>query len=404
MAKPTTDTFALLTAQPVNSTTKPSRDVFAHQANTGMEISVFIVMVDKPGTPPSTLVSAQPVQSGTDTHASIHAQEEEFWTLSVDNVSAPLVTGMVLHVSSAQIIKSGQALNCHVYVLMETGMDLLVSSVQPIKFGTQPPCNAVVQVDKTGTVFSVLSAHPDKTGTLPLEHADAQSDKTGVELLVFHASVEDNGTLSQETVLVQLEAGMDSHASNVLLDKPGTQQAFHAHAHQVLSGTASTAKHAQVQADTGIINLTIVSAEQETGTEHNVLSAQPTATGMEKPVSLALQVDFGTLWIWSANVQMKLNGMVLLVSRHAQTERFFKTVSVFAQQVNSSKIQNASTNQFVKMEPTGMVKHVSEFHAILVLHSAVDATVAKLQSTPAQPVLIGTVQDVFTLQTSAQPV
>ena len=105
--KPTMDSFALSTAQSVNSTTKLSRDVPAHPAKTGTAPSVSSVSVDKPGTPLLTLVSAHLVQSGTVTHVLTHAQEEEFLTLSADNASAPPVTGMVLHASSAQILKFG---------------------------------------------------------------------------------------------------------------------------------------------------------------------------------------------------------------------------------------------------------------------------------------------------------
>lgn len=100
--------YVLSTAQLANSTMKLSRNVFAQEANTGTETSVFTVMVDKHGTQLLTLVFALQDQSGTDTHASIHVQVEEFWTLSVVNVSAQPVTGTVLLVSFAQILKSGQ--------------------------------------------------------------------------------------------------------------------------------------------------------------------------------------------------------------------------------------------------------------------------------------------------------
>ncbi len=96
--------------------------------------------------------------------------------------------------------------------------------------------------------------------------------------------------------------------------------------------------------------------------------------------------------------------MVSLVSRPAQTERFSKTVSVCAQPVNLNKMENALTTPFVKMEVNGMEKLVSEFHATLVLHSTVAATVVKPQFMPAHLVLIGTDQDAFLSQTSVQPV
>lgn len=179
-------------------------------------------------------------------------------------------------------------------MLKETGTESPVLSVQPIKSGSQLPCNADAQVDKTGTAFHVSLAQLDKTGMLPPDHVDAQSVKTGMETSVFHASVEDNGMPSQENVPVLPETGMASHVFNALLAKPGTHQAFHAPAHPLLSGTASIAELAQVQADSGISNLTIVSAEQETGTEPNVSFAQPIATGMEEPALLAVEEDFGT--------------------------------------------------------------------------------------------------------------
>ncbi len=261
-----------------------------------------------------------------------------------------------------------------------------------------------VQVPKTGTDFNASLALPDKTGTLLPDHADAQPVKTGMEMPVFHVSVEDNGTLFQDNALVQSEAGTDSHAFNAPQAKPGTPLPFHAHAPQELSGTALNAEHAPAQADSGTSNSMIVSAEPETGTEHNVLSAQPTPTGTERPVSPVPEVDFGTHWIWSVNVQMIPNGMVPLVSRHAQTERSFKTVFACAPQDNSNNKENALTIQLVKMEPIGTVNNVSAFHATQVLPSTMDVDAAKPPSSPAPPVLIGTDQDASMLQTSAQPV
>ena len=146
-------------------------------------------------------------------------------------------------------------------------------------------------------VFNVLHAQPDKTGTLPQEPSDAQADKTGVELLASHALVEDNGTLLQSHVFALLEAGMDSLAFNVPLDKPGTPQAIHAHAHQPLFGTVLIAEHAQAQSGIGTINLTIVFAELETGTEPNVSFAQLAQTGTERSVSLVMVEEFGTHWM-----------------------------------------------------------------------------------------------------------
>jgi hypothetical protein len=212
-----------------------------------------------------------------------------------------------------------------------------------------------------------------------------------MEKPALHASVEDNGMPSQDNVSVLLEAGMDSHVFNVPQGKRGTHPVSHALAHQELSGMASTAEFAQAPQDSGIINLTIASAEMETGTELNVSSAQPIAIGTEETAPPALVEEFGTQLIWYVNVQMKLNGMVLDVSRPAPMERSFRTVSVSVHLANLNKIKNVSPNQFAKTEPTGMVNNVSEFHAMPVLHSAVAATAVKSQFTPAQLVLIGMV-------------
>ena len=94
-----------------------------------------------------------------------------------------------------------------------------------------------------------------------------------------------------------METGMASHAFSALPDKPGTPPAIHALAPKTLSGTVLNAEHAQAQADSGTSNLTIVFAELETGTDHNVLSAQPTRTGTEEFVLLVMVEEFGTLWI-----------------------------------------------------------------------------------------------------------
>lgn len=96
MVKISMDSSVLSTAQLDNSTTKQSEDVSALLAKTGMETFVYSVSVVKPGTLPSILVFVQMDQSGTDTHALILAQEEEFWMPSVVNASAQPVTGTVL--------------------------------------------------------------------------------------------------------------------------------------------------------------------------------------------------------------------------------------------------------------------------------------------------------------------
>lgn len=57
-----------------------------------------------------------------DTHALIHAQVAESSTLSVDNVSALLETGMALLVSFAPILKSGRLQDWPAFALTVTGM------------------------------------------------------------------------------------------------------------------------------------------------------------------------------------------------------------------------------------------------------------------------------------------
>ena len=99
---------------------------------------MFTAMVVKHGTQPSTLVFALLAQSGTDTHAMIHAAEEESSIPPAVNVSAQQVTGTEDHVSSVPILKSGQLPSWFAFVLMETGTEKLVSSVQPTKSGIQP--------------------------------------------------------------------------------------------------------------------------------------------------------------------------------------------------------------------------------------------------------------------------
>jgi hypothetical protein len=71
------------------------------------------------------------------TRALIHVQEAESSTLSVDNAFALLVTGMVLLVSFAPILKSGRLQDWHAFALTVIGMVKLALSVQPIKYGSQ---------------------------------------------------------------------------------------------------------------------------------------------------------------------------------------------------------------------------------------------------------------------------
>ena len=148
--------------------------------------------------------------------------------------------------------------------------------------------------------------------------------------------------------------------------------------------------------DSGTSNLTIVSAEPETGTELNVLCAQLTPTGTEEAVLLALEVECGTLWIWSANVLNKPNGTELPVLGLALTAKSFKTVFAFAHLANSSKKENVSTIQNAKMAPLGTVKNVSVFHATQELPSTTSADVVKPQCLLALQAPIGMATDVST--------
>lgn len=76
-------------------------------------------------------------------------------------------------------------------------------------------------------------------------------------------------------------------------------------------------------------------------------------------------------------------------------ERYLKTVSAFAQLVNSKIMENVSTIQFAKMELNGMVNNVLEYHVFQVLHIQVVVVVVKPQYMPALLVPIGMVTDVF---------
>ncbi len=135
---------------------------------------------------------------------------------------------------------------------------------------------------KTGTVSAALLALLAKTGILLPEHVDVQLAKIGMDLLVSHVLAEENGTQFQDNVHALTATGMDSHVFNAPPVKDGTHQLYHAPVLTTLSGTASTAEHAQVQPDSGTSNLMIVSAEPEIGTVLNVSFALPTPTGMEE--------------------------------------------------------------------------------------------------------------------------
>lgn len=236
----------------------------------------------------------------------------------------------------------------------------------------------------------------------PQDHADVHLVQTGMELHVSAVSEEDNGVLKLNNVSAHQETGTDSHAFHVPLDNNGTQLITLVHAQPTLSGTVLTAELAQETTDIGTIKLTIVFAEPETGTEPNVSSAQPTPIGTERPVSLVMEEDYGTHLIWSVNVPMILNGTVSHVLRHVLTVKPSLMVFAFAHKVNSNKMENVSTIQLVKPVFLGMENNVLESHVSVVLHSALDATVVKPQSTLAQQVPIGMVIDVFMSPTSVQ--
>lgn len=115
-----------------------------------------------------------------------------------------------------------------------------------------------------------------------------------MELHASAVSEEDNGILKPDNVFAHQETGTDSHVFLVLQDNNGTQLITHVHAQQTLIGMVLTAEPAQEITDIGTIKSTIVSAELETGMVPNVLFAQLIPTGMERPVSLVMEVDYGT--------------------------------------------------------------------------------------------------------------
>lgn len=77
-------------------------------------------------------------------------------------------------------------------------------------------------------------------------------------------------------------------------------------------------------------------------------------------------------------------------------------VFAFAHKVNSNKMENVSTTQLVKPVFLGMENNVLVSHVSVALHTALDATVVKPQSSLAQQVPIGMVTDVFMSPTSVQ--
>jgi hypothetical protein len=105
--KPSKEESAPSIALLASSTAKPKKNAPVLADKIGTAALVSIASVDKPGTKGSKIVSALKTKLGTDTHVITHAQVKELWIMPMDNVSAPLVTGMVLLVSSAPTIKSG---------------------------------------------------------------------------------------------------------------------------------------------------------------------------------------------------------------------------------------------------------------------------------------------------------
>lgn len=101
---------------------------------------------------------------------------------------------------------------------------------------------------------------------------------------------------------------------------------------------------------------------------------------------------------------MILNGTESHVSKPVLMEKPLSMVFVFAHKVNSNKPENVSTTQLVKQDSHGMERNVLESHVLVVLHTALDATVVKPQFMPVPLELIGMDTDVFMLLISAQPV
>lgn len=208
----------------------------------------------------------------------------------------------------------------------------------------------------------VYHALLDKTGTQLQDHADVQLVQTGMELHASAVSEEDNGTLKPDNVFAHQVTGTDSHVFLALQDNNGTQLITHVHVQPTLIGMVLTAEPVQEITDIGTIKSTIVSVEQETGTVPNVLFAQLIPTGMERPASLVMEVDYGTHLIWSVNVPMILNGTESHVSRPVLTEKPLSMVFVFVHKVNLNKPENASTTQLVKQDSHGTERNALEYH------------------------------------------
>ncbi len=252
--KPSTEKSAPSHALLASFTAKPKDNAPVLADIIGTEAFVSFASVEKPGTAGSKFVSALITKLGTDIHVITHAQVEEFWMMPMDNVSVPLVTGMVLLVSSAPTIKSGPIQKKAVLALMATGTVEPVLGAPLTKFGTQPTWPAAVPGDKTRTVSDVSPAPLDKNGTKAADHVDVHPVKTGTDPPVSHVSVEDNGTASQKNAYAPSETGTASHAFSAPPGKDGIDNPSHAHAPPIPTGTVATAKLAQAPVDSGIIN------------------------------------------------------------------------------------------------------------------------------------------------------
>lgn len=83
-------------------------------------------------------------------------------------------------------------------------------------------------------------------------------------------------------------------------------------------------------------------------------------------------------------------------------EKSYKTVSVFAQQANSNKTENASICQLVNQDIPGMEKLVLPYLVNQVNHMPIHVAAVKLQYLLVHQDHIGMDTDVFMSPTSAQ--
>lgn len=126
---------------------------------------------------------------------------------------------------------------------------------------------------------------------------DALLVQTGMEFHVSAALVENNGVPHQNFVSVHQETGTVFHVFHVLLVKLGMLPVSHALVQLELIGMVLNVDHVLDQTDIGTSNLMIVFVELETGMVLPVLFVLPTVIGMERPVSLVMEEDFGIHWI-----------------------------------------------------------------------------------------------------------